>query len=1355
MPVLKESYKTIKLHEDGESPLATLDKVVFGSLTPGQIRAQSVVKITELVSKDGSNDNTPYDERMGVIDNGHICQTCGMNNMDCQGHFGHIELPKPVYNPQFLVTVYKLLQCVCISCGGLRKLTEHINIIPQPSKPTKRFESLVKTMSKIDLCPHCDSFIPRFKYTPKDLLLQIGNDKEFVTLEAEQAYNYLSKITSETMKTLGFNRDLIQSDKYKDIINLNHDQEHTHEVLPTSFIFVALPVIPPCARPWVLRDSDMCHDDITDKYCNIIRLIKKLNQDYSHSKRKTRKELTEDEIKRAYVDIDLNVYTLLDNKNDTSKISSCGRAHKGIRDRIEHKDGHINSNVGGKRTDFSARTVIISGAGLNIGEIGVPKAIADKLTVPEYVTSLNITQLCESIVEGGPLILIRGGNRIRLDVVTKNYTKEFTLKIGDIVERKLRNGDLILFNRQPTLRTESMMGMIVVIMNDGGNAFRVPLAVCTAFNADFDGDEMNLHLPQSIAAIVECATIMAAREHLITAQRNGPVCGVIQDGLVGSYLLTNFNTEVSMSIFFDCVFSSGIELDTKEFFTRVKKYYGIDYSKSSKIPGKVFFSAIFPSSFVYKRRTDFSDEMKFVEIYEGIILPNSAPLCKKTIGAKQRSIIHDIWKEYSSETCARVISRIQRMTDNWLHIHGFSIGISDCISTKPKEINDILMKAEAVCDGIIKSEKTLTEKEGAINKELNAAMNSGPVIANHNMNRGDDNSITIMRNSGAKGNNTNCVQIAAFVGQQNIDGGRMNLSIPCFKKGDISPAAKGFVIHSYMDGLNPSELYFHSGSGRRGVVDTAMKTADSGYIEKRIMKKVEDFLVKMDGSVRSGNGEIIQFKYGDDGFNPKYLYSVKGLDYPFFVDCKSLSRRLNLGETGKKREMNDEEIELLLSFIRVKNSNGITEIDEVLQGNINYSLRKLLTGVKICETQIPKFCAMIRDSFEEARAPYGEPVGVISSQALGEPTTQLTLNTFHAAGLAEMDVTLGVPRLKELLNGTKNPSTPSVRIYLVDERLVELSKDQSKEGVRLIIDHMYEQISDIETITISKLIDNMKVMRIDESEEEQLFTYEEFAKSSWSDLFSENFGECSFEKSDWMIRLKFNIDKLYQYRITLEEIKQVMEDITDGCLYCEYSPLMIGEMDIFIDFENIKNSIKFEMNSTFSVTRDVITKFVKNMKIKGIDNLLKAIPEQDVNGEWFIHASGNNLIDIIGKDCVDIVRTNTNDIWEIYKILGIEAVRAFLIEEFTTVLSFGGTYINPRHISILVDAMTRTGVITSVTQDGISRGVGPISKGLFEKCTENFSISAAFGEVDNMQGSSANVMFGKLIKNGVGGVEVF
>lgn len=1323
---------------------AELSFVTFGALSPDAIRKLSVVEVTNPNTKESNLDNSPYDERMGVINNGTLCQTCGKNNMECQGHFGHIELPFPVFNPKYMEFVYKIFKCICVSCGEPRKKAGHLEILRLSSDPIKRFASLVTLLSKINECPSCGEPIPDFKFDKPNLQILVGNKKEFKKLSSTLAYQYLSLINPETMKALGFNLSLYNSEKYKDHRYTHADLSHAHEVHPTSFMFTAFPVIPICARPWIIRDGDICHDDITDKYCSILRIIKKLAGEYTQTKRKTQKKSTETDKKKLMADLEGHVYTLIDNKNDVSKISSCGRGHKGIRERIESKEGHINSNVGGKRVDFSARTVIVSGAGLDVGEVGVPEMIANKMTVPEHVTNFNQEHIEKLIRQKKATMLIRNGKRIRLDIVTKNYTRDFPVKIGDIVERKVQDGDYCLFNRQPSLRTESMMGKRIRVMRDGGNAFRLPLAACTAFNADFDGDEMNLHLPQSIPAIVECATIMATENHLVTAQRNGPVCGVIQDGLVGSFLLTAFDIEVPKGVFFDCVFASKIDLDIHDFFGRVQRFYGVDYSKRDSVPGKVFMSAIFPPDFVYKRRTDFAKGREMVKIYEGIILPTSAPLCKKTIGAKQRSIVHDLWKEYSPSMCAKVISRIQQMIDNWLHTHGFSIGISDCISTGHKKIEDILTKSEAVCDNIIHSKISDAEKENEINKTLNSAMNEGPVIANHTMNKGDQNAITIMRNSGAKGNNTNCVQIAAFIGQQNIDGGRVDLDIPCFKNDDISPAAKGFVSHSYMDGLTPHEVFYHAASGRRGVVDTAMKTSDSGYIEKKIMKKVEDFLCMADGSVRNSIGDIIQFKYGDDGLNPKHLYSVSGVKFPFFVDVESIARRLNIGEKGEKRTLYPEEIDLMLTFIKTSNMGKETEIDSNNRDIFTRQLKNGLEKVKIAKTKIAKFCVAIRDSFERSRIAYNEPVGVICAQSLGEPTTQLTLNTFHFTGLADMDVTLGVPRLKELLLGTTNPSTPSCKIYFNDDRL-NGDEEEDVDARREVIDILYEHIANVEEVTVNKMNGEFEIIK-----------FSEYMRRDWEDAFDE-YLEVEEVGSRYVIVAKFDINKLYQYRVSLEDIADKLEEETEGCLVCKYSGIMDAEMVVFIDFEKIQNLGNIELVGTEDekVTKNVVVDFIKSVRIKGIEGVSKVVPDQDNDGVWRLHMEGSKLIEALNVMDVDTEKTFTNDFWEVYNVFGIEAARAFLIEEFGNVLGFGGTYINPRHITILVDAMTRTGTITSVTQYGINRDVGPIAKGMFEKCTENFAISSMFGETDTMQGAAANIMFGKLVKNGVGGVEVF
>ncbi len=537
----------------------------------------------------------------------------------------------------------------------------------------------------------------------------------------------------------------------------------------------------------------------------------------------------------------------------------------------------------------------------------------------------------------------------------------------------------------------------------------------------FDGDEMNGHEPQTFRATVEASTLMRAAVHIVTGQRNAPINGIVQDGLVGAFLLTNTwdstqtDTMVRSSTFMNCVNASDIRIQRyDDMLSRAKKYYPDFFTEDEgilklvdNIPGKLMASILFPPNFCYSRKTDTNSKALIVKIEDGIILPDSGPLCKKIIGAKGNSVIHILWKEYAPEIALSFLCETQLLIDNWLPTHGFSMGISDCLTTSREKLTKTLTKMYAKVDTLITSSEGRYDDdfEAEMNSIVNSAMNIGPTLAKTSMKHGERNALNIMRLSGAKGSVVNLSQIVGFVGQQNIDGRRIPMTLsdgtrtlPHFEQNDNSAGARGFVGKSYIDGLSPSDTFFHSAGGRKGIIATAIKTAETGYIQKRIGKKVEDLKIIIDGSVRNANGRIVQFFYGDDGMDPKKLYYPRNLNFPFFINPVSMAKRMNSDarrdeqviEGDEPRKLLEDEIDLLLSFI-VAGSQGLqSDITRNATENCRKILHRLLNDVFIYEFKIPLFCAEIRNMYETSKAQYGDMVGLLAASSIGEPTTQLS-----------------------------------------------------------------------------------------------------------------------------------------------------------------------------------------------------------------------------------------------------------------------------------------------------------------------------------------------------------------------------
>lgn len=559
---------------------------------------------------------------------------------------------------------------------------------------------------------------------------------------------------------------------------------------------------------------------------------------------------------------------------------------------------------------------------------------------------------------------------------------------------------------------------------------------------------------------------------MVSAQNNAPIMGCVQNTLVCFYYLTEtfltpedvtpepsnytfedgtegYETMVDLSDFMDACVAADIGFDRlSDLIARVSKYYP-DYVYedengymrfANRIPGKIVASIAFPRTFTWSRKTDINERLPVVKIQDGVLLPDSGPLCKKSIGGMANSAIHPLWKGLNTtatagpKQAADLVTELQFMTSVLMPRIGFSIGVSDCLPTAEAEkmVDRAIIEAKVKCEMVNASNKDLIDKENEINGILNEAMGVAPKLAKTGMNKRDRNALVIMKKSGAKGSDTNNGQIAGFVGQQNLNGVRIPFTLsnetrtlPHFLPNDYSPASRGFVERSYLKGLDFKEQWFHATGGRRGVIDTALKTSDSGYIQKKIVNAISDFKVWHDATTRNANGSVIQFAYGGDGMNAKELMNTKGLNYPFFMNCIVAAECLNseaeqnpeyddpqagVGGRGELRKLNREEINILVSNAIQAGIPGCqTGVTEMITFNMKCATRVAVADVMLYECMIPRFCKRVKDEYEHAKAKNGYTAGLAASCSIGEPTTQLSqsrhdkipLMLKHHSGLVE------------------------------------------------------------------------------------------------------------------------------------------------------------------------------------------------------------------------------------------------------------------------------------------------------------------------------------------------------------------
>jgi DNA-directed RNA polymerase subunit A' len=828
-----------------------VEHVIFGLLSPKMIKKMSSAKIVtpELYDKEGYPvDGGLMDVRLGVIDPGLRCKTCGSKLKECIGHFGYIELARPVVHVKFARIIHTFLRSTCRECGRAlipqEKIARTKAVLDQVENDEgsearrEKIKDIMGALKTVNKCPHCKA--KQVKIALEKPTSFVENERRLSPIEVRAR---LEKIPDDDCKLLGINPVFAR---------------------PEWMILTVLAIPPVTVRPSItLESGERSEDDLTHKLGDIVRINQRLFENINAG-------APEIIIEDLWDLLQYHVTTFFD--NTIAQVPPArhrsGQPLKTITERIKSKEGRIRHNLAGKRTNFCARTVISPDPMLAINEVGVPKSVAMKLTIPETVNDWNMAYL-KKFVENGPGKYPGANYIIRPDGKKKKITDETReaaleeLQPGYIVERHIMNGDVAIFNRQPSLHRMSMMCHRIRILP--GRTLRLNPAVCAPYNADFDGDEMNLHVPQTEESRAEAEFLMEVQTQLVSPGHGMSAIGCIHDGISGNFVLTReleFNREDAV----DLLCAAGVT----------------DFSRlpnKKMLNGKEIFSCLLPDDFNYNG-VDKSGKPVVIEngrLVEGVI-------DKASIGGEGSGVmLRTLHKYYGPKRTVDILYKIQRLGIEVLLRTGFSAPISD--SDLPKAANDLiddtLTKVEEEVNAIIKSYhdstleafpgRTLAETlELKILEALNRARNKCGQIVKENAPK--DIQTMVMIQSGARGNILAMTQMSACVGQQalrgrRIDKGFMGRTLSSFRKGDLSPEARGFVRNGFKSGLSPKEFFFHAITGRDSLMDTALRTPKSGYLYRRLANAMQDLRVEYDGTVRDANGRIIQFEYGEDGLD--------------------------------------------------------------------------------------------------------------------------------------------------------------------------------------------------------------------------------------------------------------------------------------------------------------------------------------------------------------------------------------------------------------------------------------------------------------------------------------------------------
>jgi DNA-directed RNA polymerase subunit A' len=873
-------------------------KLKFRVFSPEKIRQVAVctIEVPDTYNEDGLPiKNGLMDTRMGVIDPGIRCKSCGGKIKECKGHFGKIELIRPVVHVGYSKKVYQILSSTCRKCGrillsedeinGYREKVEQMGFVYGPIVEREAFQKarVKKT------CPHCKERQGEMKW-----------EKPYYFFEDRRRL-WPTEIRSRFELILN-----------SDLFLMGLDVENAR---PEWFVLQVLPVAPITVRPSItLETGDRSEDDLTHKLGDIVRINQRLYENIEGGAPQLSIEDTWDLLQ-------YHIATYFDNEitGIPPARHRSGRPLKTLTQRLKGKEGRFRHNLSGKRVNFSARTPISPDANLDLNEVGVPMEVASELSIPVRVTKYNKDALIK-LIKNTPAYpsakyVFKMENR-RIRVMDTNIDAVIeSLAEGDVVERHLMDGDFVIFNRQPSLHRMSMMGHKVRILPY--KTFRINTTVTTPYNADFDGDEMNLHVPQNPEAAAEVEELMDAKKCIISTRDGGPVISGKHDHVSGMFLLTRDGAELSKG---DAELLIGM--------ARLEHHAGkLDWSKKS-FSGKEIFSLLLPEGFsvsyrnkldkYYKMIPDEDKKLKAsidrqasVKIEDGKLL--AGVIDAEGIGGV---LLHKIVAAYGNDVGMQFINESARLGARAISFFGFTSSIADSdlpesaaneiqknLDTAVKDVGKLIAKCESGQLELIPGKTPKESLENYIMAILGASRDKSGEIAGKYL--GLDNHAVVMARSGARGSMLNLTQITGSVGQQAVRGERIGRGFVSrttshFQKGELSPESRGFVKNSFKTGLSPSEYFFHAMGGREGLVDTAIRTARSGYLQRRLINALQDLIVHDNLTVKDSGGVIVQFKYGEDGCDVSKTYNG---DVPILEEEMSISKAK---EHMKQEEFDDE-----------------------------------------------------------------------------------------------------------------------------------------------------------------------------------------------------------------------------------------------------------------------------------------------------------------------------------------------------------------------------------------------------------------------------------------------------------------
>ncbi|TPX48240.1 DNA-directed RNA polymerase [Synchytrium endobioticum] len=1376
-----------------DSTQKKVKEIEFGVFSPQDASKLAILRVASQNLYDISQPGRPVmkdgvlDKRLGCGSKGDLCETCGEQINECVGHFGVIMLNRPVFHIGYFKPLINVLQNICKTCATVlldeTKRRSFLNRLRNPNLDGIQRQEILKSLNalckKTGVCPHCGATNGSIKKMGALKLIHEKYKKKPRKDAVEEAHNFYSSFSSAAKHTPEIKPHLKKAQEDlnpRTVLELlkrisNEDCElmglNSHVGRPERFILEHIAVPPLCIRPSIGQENASTEDDITVLMSEIVETNAKIRKIEIDGE--TPQQLMDH---WDYLQLQCAMYITSELPGIPSTLqANIQKIKKGFCQRLKGKHGRFRGNLSGKRVDFSGRTVISPDPNLRIDQVAVPERMAKILTYPERVNQFNI-QVLRAAVRNGPDVhpgacYIEKGdgsdNKKFLKYGNRNEAAD-QLSNGDVVLRHLRDDDIVLFNRQPSLHKLSIMCHYAKVLP--WRTLRFNECVCTPYNADFDGDEMNLHLPQTEEARAEAAQLMATKHNLVTPRNGQPLIAANQDFITAGYFTSQRNAFFTRAEFCQmCMFFTNgyvhLDLPPPAIIKPRPLWSGKQIWSMLLRPNKE--TKVFVNLETkcrnhekpkqkMKNGGDFHLSMDPSDNY--LVIHNSDLMCgtvdKAIIGAEsKRGIFYVLLRDYGPDIAAEAMNRVAKLGARFLGNRGFSIGIDDV------QASEALLKERArVVEFRYKNCDDFTEQYNKGTLELVSGMNAEQSLESKirdelNIIRQEVgkkcldtlpkyNAPVTMSACGSKGSSLNVSQMVACVGQQDISRKRIpdgfgDRSLPHFPHKSKTPAAKGFVANSFYTGLDPSEFLFHGAAGREGLVDTAVKTAETGYMQRRLMKALEDLTVHYDDTVRNSSAGVVQFKYGDDALDPvdieaedqpveftrnlaHTLAVVPGYDerrlLPFQITqmledfMAQMSEKVSGQFKESLRKFFKTHIVVPLSelraaaglppFLEEKVAPGETFVDE------GDGIRKLQQ--RFTPFQIRHFLKICSDKYDRAQIEPGTAVGAVGAQSIGEPGTQMTLKTFHFAGIASANVTLGVPRIKEIINASKAISGPIISTMLIPgttEIAARFAKARIEKTTLREVAMYFEQAVEGDTYVVNVMIDMNLVAKL-------------------------------------------------KLEITLESIAKAIS-----------AAPKLKLSSALINVDTMHNIIRVVVPEGSSKSASVVDPYLRlrtlsrqlpNVVIEGLPTVGRAIiAPHPKTKDLYLLVEGTGLSQVMGTLGVDGLRTTSNNILEVRKVLGIEAARTTIINEIIFVMENYGITIDRRHLMLLADLMTFKGDVLGITRFGIAKMKDSVLMlASFEKTTDHLFEASFFNKKDTVDGVSECIIMGVPMGIGTG-----